>query len=225
VPGPSAGSLPGITAGLLRGASTPRGYTYDVAYPSLTGDTGAIRQVDASIRARALRLVNGFLSDINGIGLIEPDEPSELAATYSIALLTPDLVSIRLHFSEYVSGAAHPLDGVATLNYDTSSGTEMHLGDGFVSTARLLAVLSTVTRHDLRTSLGADYEPDVAGPGTEPVIENFLSYAMTEDGIEITFAEYQVGPYALGMPVVNVPWSKVRSLVDPSGPLAALAGT
>lgn len=221
---PSARPLPAISAGHLRGANASRGYRYDVAYPALAGNRASTGQVDASIRSHALDMVKGFLSDIGGIEVVEPAGPSELTATYSIALLTPELVSVRLLVSQYVSGAAHPLDGVVTLSYELSSGRELRLGDGFASTQRLLAILSSTARRDLKASLGGDYLPDVAGPGTRPAVENFASWALTGEGIEITFGEYQVGPYALGMPVVNVPWASLRSLVDPAGPLAGLAG-
>jgi hypothetical protein len=39
--------------------------------------------------------------------------------------------------------------------------------------------------------------------GTEPVEDNFKTFTFTKDGIKIYFAQYQVGPYVMGMPEVE----------------------
>jgi hypothetical protein len=44
---------------------------------------------------------------------------------------------------------------------------------------------------------------------------------MTPGGLEITFGQYQVAPYAEGMPVVVIGWSRLAGVLDPTGPAAA----
>ena len=40
--------------------------------------------------------------------------------------------------------------------------------------------------------------------GTEPKEENFSVFTFTPDKVKIYFAQYQVGPYVIGMPEVEV---------------------
>lgn len=52
--------------------------------------------------------------------------------------------------------------------------------------------------------------------------ENYESWTITKKGLAITFDAYQVGPYAAGPQHVVVPYSVVKDIVVPSGPLAKL---
>lgn len=61
--------------------------------------------------------------------------------------------------------------------------------------------------------------------GTEPTADNYAAWAITPGGLEITFGQYQVAPYATGMPVVTIPVTHLAGLIDPSGPLAPLANS
>jgi hypothetical protein len=40
--------------------------------------------------------------------------------------------------------------------------------------------------------------------GTEPIEDNFKTFTFTGDSIKIYFAQYQVGPYVMGMPEVEI---------------------
>ena len=57
-------------------------------------------------------------------------------------------------------------------------------------------------------------------PGTEPTADNFDGWNLTDQDLVITFSEYQVAPYAMGMPHVSIPFASLRTLLDPAGPLA-----
>lgn len=59
--------------------------------------------------------------------------------------------------------------------------------------------------------------------GTEPTADNYATWAITPGGLEITFGQYQVAPYAAGMPVVTIPVAHLAGLMDPNGPLDPLA--
>jgi hypothetical protein len=116
---------------------------------------------------------------------------------------------------------AHPGTLYAGLNFRVSDGSSIALESLFTDAAAGLNVLSTRSRALLTAQLGADGDPTSINDGTTPVAANFNeAWAFTAAGLEITFQQYQVGPYAIGAPVVVVPWSDLASVVAPAGPAA-----
>jgi len=50
--------------------------------------------------------------------------------------------------------------------------------------------------------------------------KNYNSWTITKRGIGINFDSYQVGPYAAGPQFVLVPYSTLKDLINPEGPIA-----
>ncbi len=57
--------------------------------------------------------------------------------------------------------------------------------------------------------------PDFLREGIEPKRENFANWVATPAGMEIHFTDYQVGPHAIGLIVVTVPWDGLSDVVAP----------
>ena len=57
--------------------------------------------------------------------------------------------------------------------------------------------------------------------GALPRADNYQVWNISPEGLQITFDEYQVAPYAAGPQSVQIPYSDVKSLARPDGPLAA----
>jgi len=56
------------------------------------------------------------------------------------------------------------------------------------------------------------------GAGTDA--NNFRSWTITKNGLGINFDSYQVGPYAAGPQYVLVPYSTLKEIIRPDGPVA-----
>jgi hypothetical protein len=52
---------------------------------------------------------------------------------------------------------------------------------------------------------------------------NYQSWSITRRGLGINFDSYQVGPYAAGPQFVLVPYSTLKDLINPEGPVAQFA--
>ena len=49
--------------------------------------------------------------------------------------------------------------------------------------------------------------------------KNFESWTITKKGLGINFDAYQVGPYAAGPQYVLVPYSALKDMINPDGPV------
>ena len=147
---------------------------------------------------------------------------SYLDIGYDIALAKDDLISIQFSLGSY-SGGAHPNSSSAVLNYDVKAGKVLRLADLFNPGARYLQTISSYCIKDWKKqSKSKDSLLDDATiqSGAGPEVKNYQSWTITKKGLEITFDAYQVGAYAAGPQTVLVPYSALKELIKPDGPLA-----
>jgi hypothetical protein len=151
--------------------------------------------------------------------------PPEIAALgsfielrYEVLEAGPALISIKFDDFWYGAGAAHPNSNSFTLNYDLSNGKVLKLADLFQSNANYLKTLSGYSTKTLKDAGKLDF-PE----GAEPTDINYQSWNITKDGLQINFDDYQVTPHAVGPQVVIVPYSVLKSIINPAGPLAPFA--
>jgi Protein of unknown function (DUF3298) len=141
---------------------------------------------------------------------------SFLEVTPALVSQLGDLWSFKFDFHFYSDGAAHPGTYTITLNYDLEPGKELALADLFLPNSNYLETIANYCKAELSK------QPFFEGPfaeGANPTLENYSNWNITPTGLMITFEEYQVGPYAAGPQVVQVPLETIHPVVDPSGPL------
>jgi hypothetical protein len=235
VPSPSPSltprATPVVTAATLSGGVAATGATYQVRYPQVGGlaDTAASATINALLRDQADAAVRDFTSGIGKDPQAGPNQPSTLQVDYGVASVSPDVLSLRVNVYSYPSGAAHGSDVLSTFTFDLASGRRLAPADLFRPGSSYLDALATEARTQLKTTL-AGWETDSSmttwlATGTEPIAGNYAAWAITPGGLEITFGQYQVAPYAAGMPVVTIPFAHLAGILDAGGPLARLANT
>lgn len=145
---------------------------------------------------------------------------SFLEVKYNLVSQTGDLWSFKFDFNFYSDGAAHPGSYSITINYDLGQGKELALADLFLPNTDYLGAIANYCITELSK------RPFFDGPfadGAQPKPENYRNWNITPDGLLITFNEYQVAPYAAGPQSVTVPYSALKSLIHPAGPLGQFA--
>ena len=146
---------------------------------------------------------------------------SDLSVSYSVALAQDDLMSIKFDVGSYEQGAAHPNSYAEVLNYDLKNGKQLKLSDLFKPGAKYLQAIATYCIADLKKQAQAKgLLEDQIQIGAAAKSENYQSCAITKRGLGITFDAYQVGPYAAGPQFVLVPYSTLKDLINPEGPIA-----
>ena len=153
-----------------------------------------------------------------------PGKNNTLTGTFTVNMLAFDLVSLTLKWVDDTA-PAHPATNIETLTYALSTGERLDFGQLFTDPQAAVSILSQQSRDQLRKSLGGNYDQVVVEAGTTAVATNFSDWALTPAGLRVTFAEYQVGTFAAGMPAVLIPWSSLRSVMKPEGPAARLVGS
>ena len=99
-------------------------------------------------------------------------------------------------------GGAHGNLAVIAQNSTVPEGKALELADLFGRPDTALRLLSEQARREL---LGRGLPPDMVSPGTEPELENFQTFLLTEDGITLYFSPYQVAPWSEGVVTVTLP--------------------
>lgn len=136
---------------------------------------------------------------------------------YYLVYQRGNLWSLKINFSGYADGAAHPYHYSLTLNYDLEQGRELSLGDLFIEDAKFLKAISSYCIGELsKRDIGfyGGFER-----GADPTPENYRNWNITNEGLLITFDEYQVAPYAAGAQSVTIPYNELRPLINMQGPL------
>jgi len=119
-------------------------------------------------------------------------------------------ISFLLTVYEY-TGGAHGSTYLIPITYSKQTKKLLSLEEA-VQPARKdwLATLSTEARKQLNAQVQKQKfssDEDWINKGTEPTKENFAIFKLEKNSVRIVFSQYQVGPYASGMPEIVVPRS------------------
>src|SRR5262249_30472423 len=98
-------------------------------------------------------------------------------------------------------------------------GAILKLADLFQPNSNYLKVISDYCIKEIKKLDVSDDEWIRNGAG--PKLENYDSWNVTPEGLQITFDAYQVASYAAGPQEVTVPYSLLKPIINPDGPLAA----
>ena len=205
---------------------------YEIAaqYPQLTGGNNPnFEKFNQVARAGVTKTVAEFKKDMTPQAGEEEPRPegsmgSSLNVGYNIALAQDDLMSIEFEVGSYYQGAAHPNSYSEVLNYDLKNGKLLKLSDLFKPDAKFLQAIATYCIADLKKQgkdKGLTDEEIEKGASASP--KNYQSWTIMRRGLGINFDSYQVGPYAAGPQFVLVPYSALKDLINPEGPIAQLA--
>ena len=148
---------------------------------------------------------------------------NQFAGNFTVEMTSPTIASFTMTWYDNVADT-DPTTYVETINYDLGTGARMSLDDVFTDPSAALAILSNQSATLLQTYLGKDYDQATVAFGTSASPANFTAWSLTPAGLKITFPEYQVAPYADGLPQVTVPWSALSEVLPTKGPVAQLAG-
>lgn len=198
-------------------------------YPELTGGNNPnFQKFNQTTRTFVAKKVAGFKKDmIAEEGEELPPEGSmgsDLNIRYRVTLAQDDLVSIKFDVGSYYQGAAHPNSYSDVLNYDLKNGKDLMLSDLFKPGSKYLQAIASYCIADLKKqSKDKGLLAEEIENGAGPLAKNYQSWNIGRKGLAITFDAYQVGPYAAGPQFVVVPYSALKELINPGGPIAQFA--
>lgn len=207
------------------GVNFTKKYAGDFAYPQITSlvDNGAKDRINAIIKthfeesyANAQDLEDeeeehrwDYYYD-HGYHVPEDEEwmyNYEYNVSYEIKYNENNLLSILIYDYMY-TGGAHGMSIVTSYNFDLFKGVELQMFDvAKTSTARNKIKKYAVIDIKNRAARG---EMFFAEDINDITLDNDRPFYFTSNGIAIKFYEYEVAPYAAGMPEVKVPYKIFR---------------
>lgn len=146
------------------------------------------------------------------------DEKFYLYSDFNITQSNPYFISFILTYGAF-TGGAHGYEAKIAFNYDVVNKKVLTLKDVFSPSFNYLEYLSKESRGylykeyaEIKDGEEGDENMDdyfdgikeMIDMGTEEKEDNFETFTFTKDKIKIYFSQYQVGPYAMGMPEIEV---------------------
>ena len=224
-----------IIARQIREKNKKLKYEIDVEYPQLTGSVDPnFEKFNQTVRRLMTKKVADFKQEMAPEAADEPapdvtETPAEslgsdIVVGYTVVLAKDDLISIEFTASSYSAGAAHPNSYTEVVNFDLKNGKLLKLADLFLPGSKYLQTLSTYCIQALKKQAkegGADtmLEDDWIEKGAGPELTNYNNWTIRKKGLGITFNPYQVAAYAAGPQHVLVPYSALKEIIRPDGPV------
>ncbi len=203
-------------------------YWVEAEYPELTGaaNQGADK-FNAEVKRLITKETQEFKQNESEIGADDlPAETSNsfIDISYDVVLATDNLISVMFGVSTYSRGAAHPNYSTSVVNYDLKSGASLKLADLFKPGSDYLEAISRFCMDVLKKQAAAiDAPTETIDEGASPNPDNYQSWNISKKGLAVNFDPYQVASYAEGPKNVIVPYSVLKEMIKPDGPLAAVA--
>ena len=219
-----------ITSKQIKESNKKLMYEIAAQYPQLTGGNNPnFEKFNQVARAAVTKEVTEFRKEMTPQQGEETPRPegsmgSSLTLSYDVALAQDDLISVQFEVGSYYQGAAHPNSYMEVLNYDLKNGKLLSLSDLFKPGTKYLQAMATYCIADLKKQ-GKDkgLVDEEIEKGAAANAKNYQSWSIMRRGLGINFDSYQVGPYAAGPQFVLVPYSTLKDLINPEGPIAQFA--
>src|SRR5215217_294442 len=203
-------------------------YEIDARYPQLAGGSNPnFEKFNQVVRAPVIKEVAEFKKGMQSEEGEEPPSensmPNDLNISYEVALAQDDLISVVYSVGSYYQGAAHPNTFSEVVNYDLKNGKQLKLADLFKPGAKYLQAIANYCIADLKKQKDKGLLDEEIEKGAAANAKNYKSWTITRKGLGINFDAYQVGPYASGPQYVLVPYSNLKDLINPDGPVGQFA--
>ncbi|MCC5792208.1 MAG: DUF3298 domain-containing protein [Legionellaceae bacterium] len=170
-------------------------------------------QIDKAVLRRVQMNQQSFAKQLKNDQHLTDDIPgkSGLWLRYQIPFQQGGWLSIRLNFSLFNRGAAHPNHWVEVLNFHKEES---------LSLADLLAQekdLEKLAAYCQQALLKKDWADEKwIKEGTAATVDNYQNWVFSADGIRVIFDTYQVAPYVFGPQELSLPFHLVQPLLKPN---------
>lgn len=185
-------------------------------FPRFLSDSPAMRRINETVRKAAVTHHQEFVGEARENA--EPDFPGwEQEYNCSIEYASNDLVSLLGSVWAY-TGGAHGNSASFSMNFQIRNNEvkTLNLPDLFVPRSNYLGTLSDYVVGELRKQ-EASY---VMSGEIKSLDQEALSvFFLKPRFMEFIFDPYAVGPYAEGGHSVTVPYSAIKRIINPEGPL------
>lgn len=177
---------------------------------------------NAAIQAHAAEFTSGYSQVKNASFDTGVNSTGTVEGHYTIDGVNHRLIDITLIASTCDWGAAHPLNSRDSFVWWFDRSRPLVVSDVFRLNSDWQQTLNTLAIASLRR------QPDVKDMLNEDALNQWLDakghqgdprpggWTVTSDGLTITFGQYAIGPYALGMPQAQISWNDLKPDLNPT---------
>lgn len=201
-------------------------YTIDLNYPQIEGENLSVsaQQFNKLIMQKVEQEVEQFKKYVTADmphmqSLPEDLKHNSLRVDYDVDVVRPNdtiLISIRLSNEGFQAGRAHPYHNHKVINFDFTRGKSITLAELFKPKSAYLRAIAKYANKKLVAKLDDKW---MINEGTKPIEKNYQVWNLENDGVLLTFDEYQVAPYVYGAQEVEIPYSELKSILSPNAPI------
>jgi hypothetical protein len=134
----------------------------------------------------------------------------EINVSYSTRF--DEIASFSVGGNFYAFGTPHPSASLEFFNFNLSNGELIHLSDLLNKGTK--GKLNKIAEKILYKEYGRDMWDFEEGE-----FELNDNFEISDKGLTFLFNQYEIGPYAIGMPEIFIPFSKMKSLIKEDGVL------
>lgn len=210
----------------------------DIRYPALfstvKGDSAVPGTINKAIQERLLaivgetpapsieKMVDQFAADYAKSVLETPEMPGAWSIKFDTEIrhADEDLLSLWTLDSVF-TGGAHPNSNIIYMVFSMKTGKPVELSS-LIAKDKSDELTAIAEKHFRRVrELKPDETYEQAGfqfeKNTFALNTNFL---VSKDGLAFCFNQYEIAPYAMGITEMVIPWSDLKTVIDPAGPAA-----
>jgi uncharacterized protein DUF3298/peptidoglycan-N-acetylmuramic acid deacetylase PdaC-like protein len=218
-----------ITAKVIKETNKQKLYTIAAEYPQIEGDSrfdGFNREARALVTKDVAAFKTAETEDTETTDTSTENQTSTIDMSYDFHYATDNLISVAFSEGTYSRGAAHGNQLTQVLNYDVKSAKKLALADLFKDKSKYLSVIAAYCQNDLKERAkkpDAMVLPELIETGAGPKADNYRAWNITKKGLWITFDPYEVAAYAAGPQYILVPYSVLKDIIKPDGPIGMYA--
>ncbi len=191
-------------------------YKLDIQKPVFSGfdNKDVERYVNTQIADKIDDFVFDFKKELKD-GII-PDSSEDSSTLYVVATTTSmdeKYESVQFSVEQFLIGSAHPSSYEVALNFDINTGKAVGLDDIFGGD--YLLIISKYCKDVLGERFIDDYDnyEENFGRGSDPQLENYRNFLITQNGLLVIFDQYQVAAGVAGKQTVLIPWNKLGNAI------------
>ncbi len=195
-----------------------RGYEISAEFPEIIGiNSAAVLKFNSAAKLKAMDEISNFRKSLDELEEMQSNLAEErrtgnyFELGYSVIFADADFVSISFGSGRY-TGGAHPNSSSYSLNFDLKNGRELSLSDLFLENSNYLSAISDFAITDLEKQLESP-DDDWIRRGAGPKLENFKSWTLSKEGLNLIFDQYQVAAYVYGPQEVLIPFANLRNVL------------
>ncbi len=202
-------------------------YQVDVNYPRIEGQdlSAAALAFNQKVQSMVDQAVEQFIyyvkkDHVHMQTLPESVQHNVFQIDYDLEVVKPanhPIISVRLRIEGMQAGRAHPYHVHQVLNFDLINNKVLTLDDLFKTHSNYLTVIAKFCNHKLTSTLKDKW---MIADGTAPTPANYKNWNIENDGILITFDEYQVAPYVYGAQEIEIPYATLKPVLAADSPLS-----